>query len=73
MLSKIRELIEASDETEHPTLEESGGCIDAWICYQMREKLEDGREVCGGCGRVLIENPSGYKHDPDNMPTREGA
>jgi hypothetical protein len=72
MFEKIAEKLGVS-ETEHPTLAEAGGCIEAWICYQMREELADGREVCGGCGRVLIEDTSAWKHDPENMPSREDS
>lgn len=71
MFEKIRELIEASDDHEHPTLEEVG-CIEAWICYQQREELADGRTVCGGCGRVLVEDIHGaWTHPPDRMPPLE--
>jgi hypothetical protein len=70
MISRIKDALAGGscDDHEHPTLKEVGGCVDAWICYQERQEQPDGTVVCSGCGRVLIEDTSAFKHDPDNMP-----
>lgn len=70
MIEKLRNLV-SGEETEHPTLEECGGCLEAWICWRNREERDDGTVICGICGRVLIELDHGaFRHDPDNMPSR---
>jgi hypothetical protein len=60
----------STEETEHPPLSEVG-CIEAWPCHIEREQRADGTLVCGECGRVLVEDTTAFKHDPDKMPTRE--
>jgi hypothetical protein len=44
-----------AEQTEHPTLDECGGCLEAWPCWQHRHELRDGTLVCDRCGRVLRE------------------